>query len=446
MRRFYGIAMAVLFSGAGFAAELVRSEVKVVSAYATNGSHWGSMVALDGERLAAATRNFQGNTNYVEVFGRSGSGWSSEAVFGFAGTNVVESIDLSGDRLVVGIDLPGEVRVYERGAAGWALADTVEFAEGRGARASLHGGVLAVLMGSSEQKGGGTFIYELEGGEWTERFATNRSGAVVDTDGETVVVGSPTDPRLGAGSVMVYSREGGVWHAEARIPAPDFMLIPFGTAVAVEGERLVVGASFGRFNEGEALVYRKTEAGYVEETVLGSGVTQDFFGQSVAISGGTIAVGARLGNREQGAVYLFRQKDGKWERTELLPSIDAGGVGDFGAAVALDGNGLAVGAPDSRTDAMVTDGGVVMVYELAAEGPVIRSVRWQAGQGGGFVLELEIAELNQPHRIEYKTSLGDGEWQTLIEFVADSRQVTSLDATATNAMRFYRVVRETISF
>ncbi len=286
------------------------------------------------------------------------------------------------------------------------------------------------------------FIYEFEGGEWQQRFATNRSGAVIDTDGETVVVGSPTDPRLGAGSVMVYSREGGVWHAEARIPAPDFMLIPFGKAVAVEGERLVVGASFGRFNEGEALVYRKTEAGYVEETVLGSGVTQDFFGQSVAISGGTIAVGAPLGNRGPGAVYVFRMMGGKWERTELLPSIDAGGVGDFGAAVALDGQVLAVGAPDSRTDAMVTDGGVVMVYELAAEGPLIRSVRWQAGQGGGFVLELEIAELNQPHRVEYKTSLLDGEWQTLIEFVAEARQVTSLDATATNAMRFYSVVRE----
>ena len=81
-----------------------------------------------------------------------------------------------------------------------------------------------------------------------------------------------------------------------------------------------------------------------------------------------------------------------------------------------------------------------MVYELAAEGPIIRSVRWQAGEGGGLVLELEIAELNLPHRIEYKTS-SDDEWQTLIEFVADSRQVTSLDATATNAMRFYRVVR-----
>jgi hypothetical protein len=443
MRRFYGIAMCLLCSAAAFSAEVVKSEMPVESVYATQDrTFFGSMVAVDGDRLAAATRNYEGRTNYVEVFGRSGNTWNSEAVFGFAGTNVVQSIDLSGDRLAVGIDLPGEVRVYERGTAGWSLVDTLAFAEGRGARVSLAGETLAVLMGSHEQKGGGTFVYELESGEWRQRFATNWSGAVIDTDGNTVVVGSPTDPRLGAGLVLTYVREFGRWRVGPRIQAPEFMLIPFGTSVGVWEDRIVVGASPGRFNEGEAIVYRKAGTNYVEETVLGSGVTQDFFGQSVAISGRTIAVGAPLGDGGLGAVYLFRWNEGTWTRTEILARSTARSVEDFGGAVALGGNVLAAGAPGTLVGPTTGDAGVVVVYDLEPEGPYIEKVRWQKGSGGGFVMELRIVELNQPHRVEYKASLTDSEWTKVYESSPQERRVTVLDATATGETRFYRIVRQ----
>ena len=440
MLPFYWIAACLLCSASAFGAQLVKSETRVESAYATDDSHFGSLLAADGQRIAAATRNFQGNTNYVEVFGRSGNGWTSEAVFGFAGTNVVQSIDLSGDRLVVGIDLPGEVRVYERGAAGWALADTVEF-EGRGARVSLAGETLAVLMGSREQQGSGTFIYELEAGEWQQRFATNRSGSVIDTDGHTLVVGSPTDPRLGAGSVMIYARELGEWRPVTRIQAPDFMLIPFGTSVGVSEDRIVVGASFGRFNEGEAIVYRKAGTDYVEEKVLGSGVTQDFFGQSVAISGRTIAVGAPIGDGQTGAVYLFRWKEGTWHRTEFLSRNTARPVDAFGTAVALGGGFLVAGAPDTLVGPTNGDAGVLVVYELEREGPYIEKVEWQEGPGGGFVIELRIVDVNQPHRVEYKESLTDNEWTKLYESTPADPRVTVLDTAATGEKRFYRVSR-----
>lgn len=444
MRRVFWIAFFLVCAGVDYAAGAVTSETRVESGYATEYSHFGSMVAIDGDRMAAATRNFQGNTNFVEVFGRTASGWGSEGVFGFAGTNVVESIDLSGDRLVVGIDVPGEVRVYRRGTTGWALEDTVEFTEGRGARVSLAGERIAVLMGSREQKGGGTFIYELQGGTWIERFATNIGGASIDTDGETVVVGSPTDPRLDAGNVKVYRRVLGEWRFEERIPAPAGMLIPFGRSVGVDGERLVVGSNIGRFNEGEAAVYRRTDNGYVEEQILGSGTVHDFYGQSVAMSGGTVAVGAPMGDNERGVVYVYRLKDGRWERTQLLASNAAGPVGDFGEAVSLRGNSLAVGAPDITVYPTHRDAGVVIIYELEAEkkAPIIKSVRWQHGEGGGFVMDWDVGEVNRLHRIEFKNTLADTEWKKLIEFVVTTQEVTSIDAAGTNTMTFYRVVSE----
>jgi hypothetical protein len=420
--------------------ELVKSEFRLESSYATNNSHFAAMVAIDGDRLAAATRRFASDTNFIEVFHWSDGAWKTEAVFGFAETNGVASLDLSGDRLAVGMDLPAEVRVYERAVSGWFQRDTINF-EGRAAKVSVSGDSLAVLTASRENKGQGTFIYELDQGEWRERFATNRTGGAIDTDGETVVVGSPTDPRSGAGSVMVYSRMLGVWQPEVRIQAPDFMLIPFGTSVAVSGARLVVGASFGRFDEGEAFVYRKASAGhYVTEAVLASGVVNDFFGQSVAISGRTIAVGAPIGNNGRGAVYLFRLQQGEWVRTQLLPSANVEPVADFGAMLAFDGTTLAVGAPGSQVGAMTQDAGVMVLYGVGIEGPYILSANWQPGQGGRFVLNLEIVELNRPHRIEYKANLSDNDWLKLFDFSPDTGSVTVLDATATNATRFYRVV------
>lgn len=150
----------------------------------------------------------------------------------------------------------------------------------------------------------------------------------------------------------------------------------FGTAVAIDGDTLVVGASGESSaattvngdqtndnapNAGAAYVFRRSGARWVQEAYLKASNTETFddFGVSVAISGDTIAVGAHaedsasIGvNQDQtnnnanhsGAVYVYRRSGVTWSKEAYIKASNTGQQDSFGLALALSGNTLAVGA------------------------------------------------------------------------------------------------------
>ncbi len=88
-----------------------------------------------------------------------------------------------------------------------------------------------------------------------------------------------------------------------------------------------------------------------ERLTAADGYYYDRFGAAVAVAGTTVYVGApgvrdASGNRA-GAVYVIDHSGDDWVfRTRLLP--DNGGAGsDFGVSVAIDGSTLVVGAPEA---------------------------------------------------------------------------------------------------
>ena len=98
---------------------------------------------------------------------------------------------------------------------------------------------------------------------------------------------------------------------------------------------------------------------------------------AVALSGSTLAIGAPLAG-QGGTVTIYRSGPGGWEElARLAPEGDAEGEG-FGAAVALSGDTLAVGAPLADEGA-----GTFYVYERSEDGwhQVLRFVRdvWYDG-------------------------------------------------------------------
>jgi len=103
-----------------------------------------------------------------------------------------------------------------------------------------------------------------------------------------------------------------------------------------------LGAGFGAATEAQVADPR-----WVGVTKLSAldGETSDFFGHAVALSGRTAVIGAWGDDDFAGAAYVFDyQADGDWVETEkLLPSDGASGQ-DFGAAVAISGDVIAVGA------------------------------------------------------------------------------------------------------
>lgn len=86
----------------------------------------------------------------------------------------------------------------------------------------------------------------------------------------------------------------------------------------------------------------------------------DNFGLAIAVDGDRMAVGATSANvggpdGGGGAVYIFeRDGQGAWVEVDLFTGVDTERYDDFGATVALAGDLLAVGAP-SRADASAPD-------------------------------------------------------------------------------------------
>lgn len=129
----------------------------------------------------------------------------------------------------------------------------------------------------------------------------------------------------------------------------------FGQAVAIGGGLAVAGAPFedGSFlNTGAAYVYREIAGTWALETPLAVTTGQskdDWFGAAVATDGQIVAVGAPKFDTsfiDDGAVYVYRfSLTTGWSLEQKVTAPDPGTGDQFGAAVAIVGNALLIGAP-----------------------------------------------------------------------------------------------------
>ncbi len=97
-------------------------------------------------------------------------------------------------------------------------------------------------------------------------------------------------------------------------------------------------------------VYAPAHAYPEQKLTASNGADTDYFGYSVDIEGSRVVVGAPYadnGNGSQsGRVYVYTRNNSQWLDTEL--PIYAGQGEAFGAAVTIEGNTIAVGAPDGN--------------------------------------------------------------------------------------------------
>ena len=102
------------------------------------------------------------------------------------------------------------------------------------------------------------------------------------------------------------------------------------------------------------------------EIPLGESHAGQNFGWAVAMSGDQLAVGAP-GVSPTGAVYIFRRSDGGSNSWGLVKKIEAPqGAQRFGESVAIDGSLLVVGAPMSDLSELTQNGTTVLVGAGAA--------------------------------------------------------------------------------
>ncbi|MCY1008643.1 hypothetical protein OV079_24380 [Nannocystis pusilla] len=177
----------------------------------------------------------------------------------------------------------------------------------------------------------------------------------ISADGTTMVVGAPYEdggahgidvdqfdnPRVDAGAAYVFVREGDTWKQQAYLKSfnPDAEDGFGAVAISGNGDTIAIGAQ------------------YEDSAVTGIG------GDPSDNSG-----------RSSGAVYMFERKDGAWSQTAYIKASNTESYAHFGdrVALSLDGNTLAVGAPNESSAAtgidsnpwkgVTEDSGAVYVY------------------------------------------------------------------------------------
>jgi hypothetical protein len=217
----------------------------------------------------------------------------------------------------------------------------------------------------------------------TPRGVGAQFGNAVAISGNTMVVGARFDGTTAsqAGAAYVYVLSGGSWTQQAVLLANDGAVADkFGYSVAISENTIVVGAfndDSPLSNAGSAYVFVRsgTTWSFQQKLTANDAAADQEFGNAVAITGETIAVGEHFadlpGNSEAGAVYIYRRSGTTWTQTQKLLPTAAVILGDhFGESVAMSGSKIAIGA--AGDDTPFTSAGAVYVFVDNGSGYVLQ--------------------------------------------------------------------------
>jgi hypothetical protein len=197
-------------------------------------------------------------------------------------------------------------------------------------------------------------------------------GRAVALDDPTLVTGAPSDDTLlpNAGAIWIHNRNAdGIWSLVAKLNSADAVAgDQFGSAVAVEGDTIVAGAPFAAGGEGAVYVFNRTPGGLWSQSARlepagNPGAIN--FGSSLDLAGSTVVVGAPAGGT--GSAYVFTSgSEGVWVQTTVLTPSDAEAGDQAGAAVALSGDTILIGA--SLEDAAGAGSGSAYAFVRGGDG------------------------------------------------------------------------------
>jgi uncharacterized protein (TIGR03437 family) len=354
---------------------------------------FGASVALNGDTAVVgapffnvSNRNDQG---MAVVYVRAGNVWTTQALLTASDGAVDDqfgiSVALNGETVLVGAQgddftAPtgavaqdqGSAYLFTRAGATWTQRQKFTALDGAaqerlGQTVALHGdravaGAPHAKVGANLTQGA-VYLYGCAYGKpqtfgGHEREPDSYFGWAMAMEGSYTVIGDPGDTVSGSrarGSAYVFVRNGAVWDFVQRLYAPDGAFGDrFGHSVALSGNTIVVGAPFKSFPDsphaGTAYIFIRTLNGEWKHTnyFATSPFNNQQVGYSVAIHNDLLAIGIPGGVSEAGYVVVYRRVGADWRKDDVLLASDYTSKDRFGAAVALYGNRIIVGAPSPQ--------------------------------------------------------------------------------------------------
>jgi uncharacterized repeat protein (TIGR01451 family) len=391
---------------------------KLTASNTAANDRFGTAVTLSGDaaRLVVTAPNHGSLIGSAYVFDRSGATWTEQPMLTPAGATgqylFGNAVSISGDTIAVGASgadtaagtNAGAVHVFVRDAGAWSeqqprlLADDAVAETNLGRSVTIEGDTLVAgayygFTGPQE----GAYVFTRTGTSWTQQQklladqpGIGRFGSAVEVAGDTLLVGASQEDVRGA--VYAFARTGNTWTADEKLLSMDFPnWDELGSAAAVSGDTLAVGApnDSGPAAEeaGSVTLYVRSGSSVAEQEKIFAQVPDDAeFGAAVALSGDTLLVGAWFSfspfPTRSGTAYVFVRAGGTWTLQQKLDAPDATDDLHFGRAVALDGDTAVVGTEVSSGGAYVfVRKGTTWTFQQKI------TVSDQSGFGGALALQ-----------------------------------------------------------
>ena len=383
---------------------------KLVASDGASNEQFGLSVAIDGDTIvigASLDDDLGTYSGSAYVFTKVGVNWVKQAKLtasdGVAYDRFGESVAIDGDTIVVGAygkdEISGSAYVFIKDGMNWV--EQAKLVASDGAPDDNFGWSVAIYMDTAVISAyrdcndagfysGAAYVFVRADSTWSEQSkliasdgASNEQfGRSVAIDGDKIVIGAfSSDFGWESGSAYVFISEGMNWVEQAKLIASDATAEGrFGDSVAIYGDTIVVGANGDDemgWHSGSAYVFIKDSMNWVEQAKLiaSDGVPEDMFGHSVAIDGDTIVVGA-FGDDDSylgsGSAYIFLRNGTSWTEWAKLTASDSNAYDTFGYAVAMNGSTIVIGAKGD--DDLGDRSGSAYVFSLS---PSLRCVGFE---------------------------------------------------------------------
>ena len=286
----------------------------------------------------------------------------------------------------------GHVRVFKFDSGVWVQlgqdinGEAVEDRSGYSIALSENGYSIAICGVWNDTNGansGNVRIFNYSNGNWTQKGNTiqgvnagDQCGWSLDlsADGNTVVIGSPTNDDNGSnsGHVRVFKFNSNNWIQFGQTLVGDNIDDQFGEKVSMsqDANKIAIGAMYNDSNgsnSGHVKVYENVAGTWVQvgQDILGS-ATGENFGYSISMSnsGNVIAIAAdsNLNGIDAGQVRVYELISGVW--TQIGVEINGEAAYDhFGISTSLSSDGLLLSVGSSGNDTFANNSGHVKVYQ-----------------------------------------------------------------------------------
>ena len=209
---------------------------------------------------------------------------------------------------------------------------------------------VGVLTGASSVEAGTRGVGAVPQLGLVQACACEYYGSSVALSGTTALVGE-RGAGNGSGAAVIYTGSGQTWTPSATLVGHDTA-----TSDYFGASRRSLWSHRGRrqapnHKGGRVYVFSLSAGRWKQTAELKGGdtVDGDWFGAAVAVAGNEILVGAPMPHGHTGGAYVFVESGGRWTQQPELLGADSSTGGYFGYSVAIEGRTAVVGAPSQST-------------------------------------------------------------------------------------------------